>query len=138
MHDHNKRAYRVLVLLGVLLVLLLSVVRCASPPASPSVNTAAGQAGAVPASYTALCSSCHGYAGEGSAYASPFDHARLRAMGTDEIGRLIREGVPGTAMIAWNRTLSAAQIEELAVFIAEMQPSSSEAETESATGASGE
>ncbi|NJL03408.1 MAG: hypothetical protein HC911_00540 [Chloroflexaceae bacterium] len=130
MHDRNKRAYRVLVLLGVLLVLLLSVVRCASPPASPPANTAAVQAGAVPASYTALCSSCHGHAGEGSDYALPFDHAHLQAIGTDEISRLIREGVPGTTMIAWNRTLSAAQIEELAVFIAEMQPTMSEASGE--------
>ncbi len=130
MHDRNKRPYRVLVILGVLLVLLLSVVRCAGPPAGPPANPALGQVGAVPASYAALCSSCHGYAGEGSNYASPFDHARLQAIGTDEISRLIREGVPGTTMIAWNRTLSAAQIEELAVFIAEMQPTTSESEAE--------
>lgn len=80
---------------------------------------------AIPATYSTFCSSCHGAQGEGSSVAPAFDAAALQAMDTADLIQIIAEGIPGTAMIGWQRAMNSAQIEELAVFLQQLEGAAS-------------
>lgn len=135
---------RIILFLGFIGVLLVGAVRCSSPaspavapavPATspagatavPATNNAPPDSGVVPvgvvipATYNTFCSSCHGAQGEGSAVAPGFDGAALRAMTTADLSQIISKGVPGTAMIGWERALNATQIEELVQFLQQLE-----------------
>ncbi len=136
---------RLLLFLGSLAVLLVTSVSCSSsatPADAPAVPATSGDVAAapnaergtpdavagrvptgvaIPSTYSTFCSSCHGAQGEGSTAAPAFDAAALQAMDTAELIQIISEGVAGTAMIGWNRVLSRAQIEELALFLQQLE-----------------
>jgi mono/diheme cytochrome c family protein len=67
--------------------------------------------------YAANCTVCHGVNGEGSDLGVALNTAELRERETEELLRIISEGVPGTAMPGWNNSLSSAEIEDLAAFL---------------------
>lgn len=67
--------------------------------------------------YANNCTVCHGVNGEGSDLGVPLNTAELRLRETIELARIINEGVPGTAMVAWKNTLSAEDIEVLVAFL---------------------
>lgn len=138
---------RIILFLGFIGVLLVGAVRCSSPaspaaapavPATsptgatavPATNNTPPDSGVVPVgvviptTYSTFCSSCHGAQGEGSAVAPGFDGAALRAMTAADLRQIISTGVPGTAMIGWERALNATQIEELVQFCSSLKAQS--------------
>lgn len=78
------------------------------------------------AQYTALCARCHGDAGKGDGMIAgyldpqPRDLTKSAFMRTKSRERLIQsvmEGVPGTSMAPWGRTLNQAQAEGLVDYV---------------------
>lgn len=68
--------------------------------------------------YAETCSACHGANGEGSALAPALNSAELRARLTDaDVTRIITQGVPGTLMSAWERSLTTPQLDGLTALI---------------------
>ena len=67
--------------------------------------------------YANNCTVCHGINGEGSDLGLPLNTPELRVREAAELVRIIGEGVPGTAMVAWKNTLSVDDIEALVSFI---------------------
>jgi mono/diheme cytochrome c family protein len=63
------------------------------------------------------CTVCHGVDGEGSDLGLPLNTADVRAQEAVELARIITEGVPGTAMVAWKNTLSVDDIAALVAFL---------------------
>ncbi len=59
--------------------------------------------------YAENCTACHG-SGAGTLIAPPLDSADLRAHPAEELERIIRNGVPGTLMTAWEGQLSDQEI----------------------------
>jgi cytochrome c oxidase cbb3-type subunit 3 len=70
--------------------------------------------------YAENCVACHNADGEGTALAPALNTADFRAQWTDDdLRRIITQGVTGTLMAAWNRALSADEIETMVVFLRE-------------------
>jgi mono/diheme cytochrome c family protein len=67
--------------------------------------------------YANNCTVCHGVYGEGSDLAVPLNTGEVRAQEGAELSRVIGEGIPGTAMVAWKNALSADDIEALVAFL---------------------
>jgi mono/diheme cytochrome c family protein len=63
------------------------------------------------------CTVCHGVNGEGSDLGVPLNTDDLRAQEAVELARIITEGVPGTAMVSWQNTLSVDDIAALVAFL---------------------
>lgn len=63
------------------------------------------------------CVSCHGADGLGTKLAPAVNDTTVREKGADEIARLIRQGVPGTLMAAWERSLPADDLEAMVALI---------------------
>lgn len=63
------------------------------------------------------CTICHGINGEGSDLGVPLNTPELRAQEATELARIVQEGVPGTAMVAWKNTLSVDDIEAVVSFL---------------------
>ena len=67
--------------------------------------------------YANNCTVCHGVNGEGSDLGLPLNTDEVRAQEAVELARIIGEGVPGTAMVAWRNALSDGEIEALVAFL---------------------
>jgi len=76
--------------------------------------------------YSAYCSVCHGDDGDGDSHAVQglvpppkdfSDPAFVRSTSRERLIEVIRDGKPGTAMVAWNSRLSDAEIAELADYL---------------------
>ena len=100
------------------------------PPALPvpEVNeallaqvAAAGEAGEQWAdgieTYAENCTTCHGVNGEGTELAPALNDEDTRATDADDLARIIREGVGGTMMPAWDNKLDDATIDDLVAFL---------------------
>ena len=67
--------------------------------------------------YADNCTVCHGVTGHGSDLGLPLNTDEVRAQEAVELSRIISEGVPGTAMVAWKNTLSVDDIDALVAFL---------------------
>ena len=67
--------------------------------------------------YAEQCTICHGVNGEGSDLAVPLNTPDVRATDADELARIIREGVPGTLMVAWKGIFADDEVEALVAFV---------------------
>ncbi|MDM8531846.1 c-type cytochrome [Anaerolineales bacterium HSG25] len=64
--------------------------------------------------YAANCAGCHGANGEGTNLAPPVHDDTLRAQYSDEeLLRLMANGVPGTLMAGWNRSLTPTELDDM-------------------------
>ena len=100
-----------------------AVTEGAPPAAPPGGEAAAGEDGVGAQVYAANCATCHGEQGRGDGPAGAglqpppanFTDAEWK-YGSDleSVVRIIENGVPGTAMIAWKGALTDAEIEAVA------------------------
>jgi mono/diheme cytochrome c family protein len=67
--------------------------------------------------YARQCTICHGINGEGSELAVALNTPETRALSSDELARIIREGVPGTLMVGWDQVVDEAEIDALVAFL---------------------
>ncbi len=68
--------------------------------------------------YAKSCTACHGSNGEGTSLAPPLNTAELRARLDDAaISRTIAQGVPGTLMAGWNRSLTDKELADVTALI---------------------
>lgn len=68
--------------------------------------------------YAETCAACHGGSAEGTSIAPPLNTDELRARLSDsEIKRIIEQGVVGTLMAGWSKSLATTQIDDMAVLI---------------------
>ena len=67
--------------------------------------------------YAANCTTCHGVNGEGSSLAPALNDPAVRATGSADLARTIREGVPGTMMQGWDGKLSDTDIADIVAFL---------------------
>lgn len=67
--------------------------------------------------YAEKCAACHGPDGGGTTLAPAIDSAELRAVGAEEITRIINYGVPGTLMAGWENALDAQQTNDIVSLI---------------------
>jgi mono/diheme cytochrome c family protein len=68
--------------------------------------------------YAKNCTACHGSNGEGTSLAPALNTAELRARLSDgEIARIILQGVPGTLMAGWNRSLTDEEVTDVTALI---------------------
>ncbi len=68
--------------------------------------------------YATECAACHGANAEGTNIAPVLNSADLRATSTDDdLARIIAQGVPGTLMAGWSRTLTSEEIAEVVMLI---------------------
>jgi len=67
--------------------------------------------------YANNCTTCHGVNGEGTDLAPALNDDDTRATAADELARIIRSGVAGTMMPAWDAKLTAEDIDALVAFI---------------------
>ncbi|MEZ4642833.1 MAG: c-type cytochrome [Chloroflexota bacterium] len=63
------------------------------------------------------CTVCHGINGEGSDLGVPLHTADVQATDAAELVRIITEGVPGTMMAAWDKSLTPEEIASLVSFL---------------------
>jgi mono/diheme cytochrome c family protein len=63
------------------------------------------------------CTVCHGIDGAGSDLGAALNTPELRTRETDELARIIREGVPGTMMASWSKVLSDDEIADVVAFL---------------------
>ena len=69
------------------------------------------------AAYAENCTTCHGVNGEGTDLAPALNDADTRTTDAQELARIIREGVPGTMMPAWDKKLNEETISDLVAFL---------------------
>jgi mono/diheme cytochrome c family protein len=67
--------------------------------------------------YQTYCAACHGQQGEGTNIAVALNTPDVRSRDHATLVQTISEGVPGTAMPAWQRVLEPQQIDELATYL---------------------
>ena len=67
--------------------------------------------------YAESCTTCHGVNGEGTNLAPALNDEDTRTTDSEELARIIREGVPGTMMPAWDNKLDEQAIADLAAFL---------------------
>ncbi len=67
--------------------------------------------------YAQNCTTCHGVNGEGSDFAPALNDDDTRTADADDLARIIREGVPGTMMPAWDHKLDETAIADLVAFL---------------------
>lgn len=67
--------------------------------------------------YDTQCFSCHGKAGEGGIGPNLTDDHWIHGNGMQDVLRTIFKGVPSKGMIAWDKTLTAEQIEHVASYV---------------------
>lgn len=67
--------------------------------------------------YANNCTICHGINGEGSDLAVPLHTAAVQAADADELKRIILEGVPGTMMPGWDKSLAEDEVTNLVSFL---------------------
>ena len=60
--------------------------------------------------YATECAACHGANAEGTSTAPALDTPDVRALGTDELTRIVQNGVAGTLMAGWDGVLTPEQI----------------------------
>ncbi len=63
------------------------------------------------------CAICHGVNGEGSDLGAPLNTPEVRAKETAVLVNTITNGVPGSAMVAWDNALQPDKIEAIAAFL---------------------
>ncbi len=63
------------------------------------------------------CTICHGVNGEGSDLGAPLNTPELRAQEATAVTNTITNGVPGTAMVAWDNALTPTEIESIVSFL---------------------
>ncbi len=63
------------------------------------------------------CTVCHGVSGAGSSLGVPLNTPALRAKDTETLARTITEGVPGTMMAPWGKTLDPTEIASVVAFL---------------------
>lgn len=63
------------------------------------------------------CTICHGINGEGSDLGVPLHTADVQATDGATLARIISEGVPGTMMVGWDKSLTPDEIASLASFL---------------------
>ena len=71
--------------------------------------------------YTSRCTPCHGEKGEGSVGPNLTDEFWLHGGKVGDVFKTIKYGVPEKGMIAWEKSLSAAQISDLTNYILSLQ-----------------
>ena len=92
--------------------------------ATSAANAAPASAPADPfgGPYGELCSVCHGLSLEGAAQGPPLAGVELKhGDSIDALAKSIADGSPSAGMPAWSKTLDAAAIKRLAIFIAEQR-----------------
>jgi mono/diheme cytochrome c family protein len=67
--------------------------------------------------YAENCTICHGVNGEGSSLGPALYSPEVRSVEAVELARIITEGVPGTMMASWDKSLDAREIDALAAFL---------------------
>ena len=121
--------------------LVLVIAWAASMPgAAPHAQTTNASAAAPrgKAVYERHCAECHGAAGQGDGPAAPFLTPRPRDFtagryklrttesgsipADEDIERSVREGLPGSAMPAWNRILKDAEIADVVGYLKSLSP----------------
>jgi len=119
---HTRRLFRLSALLSPLLVLLLLA------PAWASAAEARSPAPQPDLLYHNYCSVCHGDKGDGQSHARSSlqppprdftDPAGAAALTRDRMIQSVAHGVPGTAMVGWEKQLSRAEIEAVVDYIRE-------------------
>ncbi|MCC6684032.1 MAG: c-type cytochrome [Bacteroidia bacterium] len=73
------------------------------------------------ATFTARCAACHGEKGEGKVGPNLTDEFWIHGGGIKNVFKTIKYGVPAKGMVAWQNTLNAAQIQEVASYILSLQ-----------------
>jgi len=73
------------------------------------------------ATYTTRCAACHGEKGEGKVGPNLTDEFWIHGGGIKNVFKTIKYGVPAKGMVAWQNTLNAAQIQEVASYILSLQ-----------------
>lgn len=63
------------------------------------------------------CTVCHSVKGEGSDLSVSLNTPDIRSRDAAELARIINQGVPGTAMVAWTNSLNVDYIEALVAFL---------------------
>lgn len=99
-------------------------------PSAPSVSTAGAIASSLTAPltddaaleagksvYDVHCFSCHGNAGEGGIGPNLTDEYWIHGAEMQDVLRVIFKGVPAKGMIAWEKTLSQEEIEQVASYV---------------------
>ncbi len=67
--------------------------------------------------YAQKCAVCHGVSGEGGVGTALNSKSKLESLGMESVHKSIVEGIPDTAMPAWEAELSADEIDNLVTFI---------------------
>lgn len=67
--------------------------------------------------YAGQCFACHGADGQGTSLAPALNTEEIRAKSLAEIERILLNGVPGTLMAAWEKTLSREQTDSILALI---------------------
>jgi mono/diheme cytochrome c family protein len=88
----------------------------APTPAAEAGDPANGEA-----IFAQNCAVCHGENAEGGAVGPTLISAEIKAKDDDHYRQVIANGVTGTAMPAWSRSLSAQDIEDLIAFVRSKQ-----------------
>lgn len=77
--------------------------------------------GSVGALYASMCANCHGPTMQGGQGPSLVDDEWKHGAEDADLARVIRDGVPGTPMVAFRSTLSEEQIRALVIYVREYQ-----------------
>jgi cytochrome c oxidase cbb3-type subunit 3 len=77
------------------------------------------EAGAV--TFIARCAACHGEKGEGKVGPNLTDEFWIHGGGIKNVFKTIKYGMPAKGMVAWQNTLNAAQMQEVASYILSLQ-----------------
>jgi mono/diheme cytochrome c family protein len=70
--------------------------------------------------YRAHCLSCHGEEGSGSPLTSMSLREAVRSLDGSAVSSFTAEGIPGTVMPAFGKTLSADQVADLVAFVKQL------------------
>ncbi len=89
------------------------------------VSAAAGDATKGKAIYQAKCVTCHGTGGKGDGAigkqlkppAGDFTSAESKKKSPEQSQKIIEDGVPKTAMVAWNKQLGEAEIQDVLAYV---------------------
>jgi mono/diheme cytochrome c family protein len=93
-----------------------------APPASTTPPAPQALAGASEL-FATNCAACHGAKREGVIYLGPsLTPQKLAAKPDAQLKETIKNGRPGTAMLAWSSKLTEAQIDSLVQFIKTVPP----------------
>ena len=94
-----------------------------------TIHAADGDSGKGKALYEKLCAACHGSEGKGDGPAgkvlvppaADFTSAASKKKSVAELHRIIEQGKPGTAMIAWKGQLSSNDVADLVAYLGSLR-----------------